>query len=267
MTAATPTDGAPSPESITQRHEASDGTVFWGDVSAERFEAACDEFPVLKFVIEEYFGSPEKPGRDSVFLAQYAEVGEDSAEYAGFMDDLTAAIRKYQLATPLIDGLMGATLSPAEVRTNLVSLKDQLLEQGAFSPVDIEDERKRDPLLVDSTDERLKSSFLRQREIPFGPWKGRTFPMYMYLLASLALVLIGLGITYIPYVGKVGFVFILVGGVGAFVFAIAMLSMRSDFNHPEVVEAREEARRESEEKKAARKQRGGFMSRINPFSN
>lgn len=267
MTTPSNPDETPAPPLSPARHEASDGTAYWGDVSETKFERAAERFPVLKFVIEEYFGSPERQTRDVEFLARYEVVGEDSAEFNGFLDDLTDAIKQYSLAASLVNGLMGVTLSPSDVRAQLTSLKDQVLHEGEFAPE--EEVEEKDPFLVKSAPGRLQASFLWRREIPIGPLKGKNYPVIYYLIAGIAIVLVGLLISYIPYVGGIGVILMVVGGVACFIVAVGTLSMRNEYMHPDEAEEREEKKREVEEKKAEKKNRtgGGLLSRMNPFRN
>lgn len=264
MTTPTPPDESPSSGAESLRHEASDGTIYWGDISAEKFERAAERFPVLKYVIEEYFGSPERQTRDIEFLERYEELGEDSAEFNGFLDDLNEAIKQYTLATTLVNGLMSANLSSSEVRTQLTSLKDQVLHEGEFGPED--EDHDDDPFLVNSAQERVQASFLWKREIPFGPLKGKAYPMVYYLIAGIAVVLLGLLISYIPYIGGFGVLLMAIGGIACFIVAIGTLSMRNEHMHPEEAEERERKRQELEAEKGSSGS-GGLLSRINPFKN
>lgn len=268
MTTPSTPDETPQPPTDPSRHETSDGTFYWGDISESKFERATDQFPVLKFVIEEYFGSPEHQTRDVEFLARYEAVGEDSAEFNGFLDDLTRAIKQYSLAATLVNGLMGATFSPSEVRTQLTSLKDQILNEGVFAP-DEEEEEEEDKWLVKSAPERLQASFLWKREIPIGPLKGKQYPMIYYLLAGVVVVLLGLLISYIPYVGGIGVILMLLGGIACFAIAVGTLAMRTEYMRPDEAEDRAEKKREIEEKKAEKQsnKRSGLFSRMNPFRN
>lgn len=248
------------------RHETSDGTVFWGDIPQEKFERATASFPILKYVIEEYFGSPERPTRDTEFLERYEAIGEESAEFSGFLDDLTAAIKKYSLAASLVNGLMGTTMTNGEVRTHLTMLKDQILQQGDFDP---QAEDANDPFLVNSAEDRIKASFLWKREIPIGPLKGKAYPVIYYFLAGVLVVLIGLGISYIPYIGTFGVLLMFIGGIICFIVAVGMLSMRNEQLHPEKAQEREAKIAELEKEKAERNKakKGGLLQRINPFKN
>lgn len=265
-TPSTPDETTP-PNAALSHHEAADGTVYWGDIPEEKFERAADRFPVLKFVIEEYFGSPQRQTRDVEFLNRYAAVGEDSAEFNGFLDDLTSAIKQYSLATTLVNGLMGLTLTSSEVRTQLTSLKDQVLDEGEFAPEEVDP--KEDPFLVKSAPERLQASFLWRRELPFGPLKGKSYPVIYYLIAGIVVVLVGLAISYIPYVGGLGVILMLLGGIATFVIAVGTLSMRSAYMHPEEEAERDAKRREIDEKKAekGKKTGDGLLARMNPFRN
>lgn len=247
------------------RQESSDGTVFWGDVSPMRFERAAERFPVLKYVIDEYFGSPEQENKDVQFLARYAEIGEDSAEFNGFLDDLTEAIKQYSMAASLINGLMGTTMTNGEVRNQLTMLKDQVLEQGEFDPQATDDQ---DPFLINSASDRIQASFMWRREIPIGPLKGKAYPVVYYFLAGVAIFLLGLGISYIPYVGGLGVILMLIGGIVCFVVAVGTLAMRNDYLHPEKERAREAKKAEMEDKKDDKNQsKPGLVSRMNPFKN
>lgn len=266
MTTPTPREETALPDH-PERHETTDGTVYWGDVPAARFEAAAEKFPVLKYVIEEYFGSPEREAKDSRFVARYAKIGEDSAEFNGFLEDLDGAIRQYVVAASLVNGLMGIEMSSGEVRTQLASLKDQVLQQGDFDPEPEEEgteETKDDRFLVQSAPERMQATFLRKREIPIGPLKGRPQPVIYYFFAGVALVLVGLLISFIPYVGGLGSILMLLGGTICFLLAVGILAMRKEYMHPEEAEEREEAKREAEERK---KDKPGFFARHNPFTN
>lgn len=265
MTTPSNPDETPTPSSVPERHETSDGTVYWGDIPEGKLDRASERFPVLKFVVEEYFGSPERQTLDVHFLARYEEVGEDTAEFDGFLDDLNDAIKQYNLATTLINGLMGVTLSPSEVRTQLTSLKDQVLHEGDFAPEDEAD----DPFLVNSAPERLQASFLWKRELPIGPLKGKQYPVIYYLIAAVLVVIIGLLISYIPYVGGLGVILMFLGGIATFIVAIGILSMRSEYMHPDEAEEREAKKREVEEEKAqkGKKKGNGLLSRMNPFRN
>lgn len=265
MTTPSTPDETPPPSVALSRHETNDGTVYWGDISEEKFERAAERFPVLKFVIEEYFGSPQRQTRDVQFLNRYAAVGEDSAEFNGFLDDLTSAIKQYSLATNLVNGLMGLTLTSSEVRTQLTSLKDQVLGEGEFAPEEVEPDN--DPFLVKSAPERIQASFFWRRELPFGPLKGKSYPVIYYLIAGIVVFLIGLGISYIPYVGGVGVILMLIGGIATFLIAVGTLSMRSEHMHPEEEVEREAKRQEIEEKKASKEKGEGLLSRMNPFRN
>lgn len=263
MTTPSNPEETPDPSAVPERHETSDGTVYWGDISEDKFQRAIEKFPVLAFVVEEYFGSPERQTRDVEFLSRYEAIGEETAEFDGFLNDLNEAIKQYNLATTLVTGLMGVTLSASEVRTQLTSLKDQILHEGDFAP---EDEKDDDPFLINSAPERLQASFLWKREIPIGPLKGKEYPVIYYLLAAIAVVLVGLLISYIPFVGGLGVILMFVGGIAAFVVAVGILSMRSEYMHPDEAEEREAKKREVQEKKA-RKKGNGLFSRLNPFRN
>lgn len=272
MSSPTPPSGLPS-EGLPERHETADGTVYWGDIPQERFEKAAERWPVLKYVVEEYFHSPERTSKDAKFLARYESVGEDSAEFNGFQDDLDDAIKQYSLAAALINGLMGISLSSSDVRTLLASLKDQVLQQGEYDPnPDADDDSKTDekdgddPFGVNSASERVAASFFWKREIPFGPLKGRQFPLVAYFGAAVGCILVGLLISFIPFVGGLGSILMLVGGIICFVLAVGILDLRKDAMEPERAKKREEAKKEIEEKK---KDRGGkgFFARKNPFSS
>lgn len=268
MSAASPDNGLPSSGPLPERHETTDGTTFWGDIPEERFQNAADQFPVLKYVIEAYFGSPERKRRDGEFLVQYDTLGEESAEFNGFMDDLDAAIKKYTLASALINGLMAADMAPTEMRTQLVALKDQISEQGDYAaPEPAED---KDPFLINSAQDRVNASFLWRREIPIGPLKGRPQPLAYYGLAGLALVVVGLLATEIPFglAQTVGKVVILLGAAICLLIAVGTLALRSSYMHPDQEAEREAVRAEESESKTARRGRGsGFLSRLNPFTH
>lgn len=254
-----------TPPAVPERHEASDGTVYWGNIPGDKFERSTEKFPVLKYVIEEYYGSPERPLRDVDFLTRYEAVGEESAEFDGFLEDLNSAIRQYSLAAVMVNGLMGVTLAATDVRAQLTSLRDQVQHQGDFAPED-EDE---DKFLIHSTPERLQASFFWKREIPIGPLKGKEYPVVYFLFAAIAVVLVGLAISYIPFIGGLGVILMALGGIATFLIVIGILSMRSEYMHPEEAEEREAKKREVEEKKAKKdgEGKGSFLTRINPFRN
>lgn len=254
------------------RHEADDGTVYWGDVDAGKFARASERFPVLKFVIEDYFGSPERQSRDTEFLVRYEEIGEESAEFNGFLEDLDTAIKQYSLATTLVNGLMGVNLASTEVRTQLTSLKDQVQHQGDFRDSDPEEDAQKDPWMLETTPDRLQASFFYKRAlIPVGSLKDKPLPMYYYILASILLILVGLGISYIPFIGGLGTIFMVIGAILCFLLAVATLSMRSDYINPERERQREEKRRELAEKKKEKERekenKRGVFSKLNPFGN
>lgn len=268
MSTSTPFNGTP-PAGLPERHETSDGTVYWGDIPQARFESAAERWPVLKYVIEEYFGSPERESTDASFLARYESLGEDSSEFNGFQDDLDAAIKQYTLASSLVNGLMGISLSGGEVRTQLVALKDQLLQQGEYDPnptpaegqTDDEDE---DPFKVNSAADRIRASFLWERELPFGLLGGKSYPIIYFFTAAVGCLLLGLLISFIPFIGGLGRILMVLGGIACFVLAVGILAIRSDYMHPDRDAEREKKKKEVEEKK---KERGSFFSRHNPFAN
>lgn len=265
MSPSTPTNGTPSlgPE----RHESSDGTTFWGDIPLERFDRAADRFPVLKYVIEEYFASPEQKSKDGLFVSHYQQLGEESSEFDGFIDDLEGAIRQYSLAAALVNGLMGIDLSSKEVRSLLASLKDQVLQQGEFDPSPSTEEGGSDPFKVSDAGDRVKASFLLERELPFGLAGGKRYPVVYYLAAAVGVVALGMVISFIPIIGDLGRILIFVGGIACFVFAVGILAIRSEYMNPDEAKEREEKKKEIEEKKKEKKNRGGVLRRLNPFAN
>ena len=272
MSTPSTSDANRDPGGPLDRHETEDGSVYWGDISASQFSRATERFPVLRFVIEEYFGSPEKDPRDTEFLARYEQTGEDSAEFSGFLDDLDAAIKQYSLAATLVNGLMGVTLPATEVRRQLTSLKDQVTHQGEFSDTPPEeDQTPDDPWMVSSTQDRLQASFLWERAIPIGPLKDKPFPMYYYIIASVLILLLGLAISYVPFIGNIGIFLMIVGIIGCFLLSVATLGLRNDQMHPEKERLRQEKEREIEERRKERQEKRennpGLFTRLNPFRN
>jgi len=267
MSPAHPGDESPPTNGSLYRHTTVDGTTYWGDVSEERFQAAAERFPVLRYTVEAYFGSPERKARDREFLARYDQEGEEATEFNGLIDDLTDAIRHYPTAAPLINGLMGADLPPTEIRTLLADLKDQMLHQGAYAEVEDTRTSKDDPLLVSSAPDRVQASFMWRREIPIGPLKGRPQPLLYYFLAGVALFIFGLLVTMIPVdlIQDLGKVIIVVGIIICFIFAVGIISIRNAYIRAQNQSDEPDAPDDIEPQEA--KPKRGVFSRLNPFGN
>lgn len=253
----------PSEDASSLRHETPDGTVYWGTVSTKKFEQAAATFPTLRYVLEAYFGSPERQSRDAEFAQRYQSIGETTSEFEGLAAELKQAIRQFSLSANLVNGMMGLDLPAAEVRELLVQLDDQLHLRGEYA-VDVPDEdedegrdaSEEDRFLIQSAPDRVQSTFMHRREIPIGPLKGHPLPLIAYFGAGIGLVVVGILITFIPIVGRFGMILIIAGAVIAFVVALAIIGMGRDYNNPE-----EDDEEEDDE------DRKGILQRINPFSN
>lgn len=256
-----PSDPALEPQ-LPERHVAPDGTLYWGDIDEERFTAAADAFPVLKYVLDTYYPSPEngvRPGKDAQFVAQYQEVGETTAEFDGLADDLTRAIRQYNLSTVLVNGLMAANFAPTECRALLSSLDDELHSRGEFAqdiPAEDADAGEDDQFRIASAPDRVRATFLHKRAIPIGPLKNHPLPLIAYIGVGVVLAALGVLITYIPVVGQIGVLFIIAGAIIAVVFAVGALGLSSDYN-----------RADEDDEEGDEQQHRGLLSRLNPFSN
>lgn len=252
MTAPTPA----TPEPHAHRYITPRGNEYWGDLDEpDLFDTAVETFPILAYVLQAYFGSPDTESRDHEFIAAYEDVGETSAEFEGFMDNLTDAIAQWRLSSVLVNGTLGTTLEPALVRRELSALKDQLLHQGQFAPPD----SSGDPLRINSAPTRLSAVWTHHRAIP---GTERTFPMWLYATVGAGLALVGYGVTYIPVIGGFGTLLIILGGLVLVLVALGILELTNRFNNPEQAAERDQA---AEGSPADRPKRRGLLSRINPF--
>lgn len=239
---------------VLARHEAADGTVFWGDIRADRFEKAADDFPVLKFVLETYFPSPENPSeRSAQFIAEYHALGEDSSVFAGLSDDLMRAVRQYTLSATLVNGMFGSDEPAAAIRAQLADLDDQLHKRGAYAPVE-EKVAPVDRFRVSNAQERMQSSWMHRIVIPVGPLN-RPIPLAAYLGGGLAILLLGILVSFIPVIGRVGLLLIFLGAIVMAIMAFGIISLSKDYDEPEEDEEEDED-----------EGRPGLLSRFNPFS-
>lgn len=271
-----PEENTDQPVHYTTKRETADGVVFWGDdIDAERFSAAMDRFPVLAYVLQTYFETPVTPSREAEFLDRYEQHGEETREFKGLSDELDDAVKRYNQATTLINGILGAINDPQDVRDFLADFDDQIHHRGDWDP---EAESKaraeaqdRDKYGINTAHDRVKATAFHPRAVPFGLLGGREFPLIYYVVFGVAVVLLGLGLTFIPIIGRIGILFILVGGVIVFAFGYTILSMLNDYKHPERERQREEFRKKRQEEKAEKTKTDGeskgFLTRINPFKS
>lgn len=219
---------------------------------------ALSRFPVLIGVLEEYFVGRD---RTSSLLKKYHRVGEESAEFEGLSEELRDAVRNPRVATPVVNQVLGSSVSHVEMRTMLSDLRDQLLQTGEFSPEALDDARNEAVRTEKSSkptpNEMLDYYARRKFAVPFVPWfKDHPFPLYYYLVVGVAVLLVGIGLGQIPWPSWMEWLPTMFSAVGIILTGfsvISMASLRGEIANPES-EATREGREEFHSKREAKRE-------------
>lgn len=255
MTANLPGDESP--------HENVDASPA-GDPSVEDAvlarEAVIDQyqgrFPVIINVFNDYFVSSD---RSLDFLEKYQKHGESRAEFEGLAGEIKDAIRNPKDSTPLVNAVLGSSLTSPESRSMLSELLDQMLEQGDFSPQALEEadeqvksERKRPDA------EAMVSYYARRKfSVPIKSLKRFEYPLWMWLAGSVAVLLFGVGLGYLPWPEFMRFLpitFLALGVIGVAFCIVAMLGLRDEILHPDKEENREREKADFRAKRDAKRE-------------
>lgn len=184
-------------------------------------------FPVLGFVLSSYF---TKDHRDVLFYEEYAEYGEDSIRFAGLKDDLAAAIKSPNKAAQdlhLALNLPEGTLTPAQVRQELMDVYDKITAAGKYSPAAQRRAQAEEVDRLRDDPERMFNAYARRNvTLPswLGPLGGRQFPLVGFAAVGAALmaVAIGLNSTNVAFLSVIASIF---GGIGILLFSFGVISM------------------------------------------
>lgn len=225
-------------------------------------EAVIDQYqsryPVIINVLNDYFVVSD---RSLEFLDKYQKQGESRAEFEGLAEEIKDAIRNPKDSTPLINAVLGSSLTSPESRSMLTELLDQMLEQGDYSPEALDEADGAAPGETKRPDAETMVSYYAQRKfaIPIKKLKQYEYPLWMWLAGSIGVLLFGLGLGYLPWPDFMRFLpttFLVIGVIGVAFCIIAMLGLRDEILHPNKEENRErekaEFRAKREEKRAGK---------------
>lgn len=259
MTANLPGDEAPheNADASPQGASAVEDDVLAREAVIEQHQ---DRFPVIINVLTDYFVTKD---RSLDFLTKYQKQGESRAEFEGLSAEIKDAIRNPRESTPLVNAVLGSSLTAQESRSMLSELLDQMLEQGDFSPeaiaeADEEEVRERpDP-------EAMFTYYARRKfAIPFGALKKYTYPLWMWLAGSGGILLVGLGLGYLPWPDFMRFIpitILVLGVIGVAFCLVAMLGLRDEVLHPDKEEKREKERDDYRKKRDEKRNNKGTLT-------
>lgn len=241
MTANLPGDEAPHENADASPQGAS---VVNEDVLAREaiIEQHQGRFPVIINVLTDYFVTKD---RSLDFLTKYQKQGEARAEFEGLSAEIKDAIRNPRESTPLVNAVLGSSLTAQESRSMLSELLDQMLEQGDFSPEAMADADEEETRERPDPDAMFSYYARRKFAIPFGALKKFQYPLWMWLAGSGGVLLVGLGLGYLPWPDFMRFIPITVlvlGVLGVAFCLVAMLGLRDEVLHPDKEKTREKER-------------------------
>lgn len=223
-------------------------------------EAVIEEhqgrFPVIINVLTDYFVTSDK---SLVFLEKYQKWGEARAEFEGLAEEIRDAIRNPRESTPLVNAILGSSLSQQESRSMLSELLDQMLEQGDFSPQAIEDaeEEEQEKRKRPDPDDMFTYYARRKFALPIKSLKKYSLPMWMWLAGSVGVLLFGVLLGYIPWPDFLNWfplTFIALGILGVAFCLVAMLGLRDEILHPDKEKERD---KEKEDFRSKREEKRG----------
>lgn len=223
--------------------------------------AGQDRFPVLINVLMDYFVSSDK---SLDFLERYQRFGENSAEFEGLAEEIRDAIRNPRASAPAVNAVLNSSLTQQEVRSMLSELLDQMLEQGEYSPDALEQADEEARAARPSPDAMLDYYAKRPVAIPIKGLKQYKLPLWAWGGISLVLILIGVGLLYIPwpeFLLSIPYAFVGIGVLGLGFTVVAMLGLREEIQNPAKEAARAALKEEAQAKREAKQEaRGGTLS-------
>lgn len=229
-------------------------------------QAILDEsqarFPVLINVLTDYFVTADK---SLLFLDRYQKQGERRAEFDGLAEEIRDAIRNPRVSTPVVNAVLGSGLTPQQARSMLSELLDQMLEQGDFSPeaMDAADAEERSRRQRPDADAMFAYYAKRRYAIPIGPLRKYNLPMWLWLAGSVAVLVFGVGLSYIPWPDFLTWfpvTFIGIGVVGVAFCLVAMWGLRDEVLNPDKEERRAKEKAEFQSKRDAKRTDKGSLS-------
>lgn len=254
MTANLP--GDESPQENTDSHPLETPSV---EDTVPAREAVIDQyqgrFPVIINVLTDYFVTSDK---SLLFLERYQAHGEARAEFEGLAEEIRDAIRNPKESTPLVNAVLGSSLTTSESRSMLSELLDQMLEQGDYSPQALEEADVRTGADRKRPEAEDLFAYYAQRKfaIPIKNLRKYEYPLWVWLAGSSGVLLFGVALGYIPWPDFMQFLpitFIAIGVLGVAFSLIAMLGLRDEMLHPDKEERREKEKAEYKEKREAKR--------------
>lgn len=233
-------------------------------------QAVMDEYqgryPVIINVFTDYFVTADK---SLDFLDRYQKQGERRAEFEGLSEEIRDAIRNPKESTPLVNAVLGSSLTQQQSRSMLSELLDQMLEQGDFSPEAVEEAAEEETLTGRKRpDAETMFSYYAKRKfaIPIKNLKQYEFPLWWWLAGSGGLLLFGVGLGYLPwpeFLRWFPITFVAVGIIGVAFCLVAMLGLRDEVLNPDKEARREKEKEEFYQKRAEKKgNKEGLADRI-----
>jgi hypothetical protein len=155
-------------------------------------------FPVLQRILVTYFPGPgHDEDHSGEFIRRYQKLGESTIEFRGLKAELESAINNHPMVAAIeVNFALGGELADDEVRGHLISLYDQLNEEGEFDP-----QRTKAPRPEGA--ELLRSYFLVP--VPLPQWLARrrwvpeAVPIGAVFVGGFLLLLLGtLGFRVVP---------------------------------------------------------------------
>lgn len=250
MTTNLPGDESPheSTDDSTQGTSPVEDGVLEREAIIEQYQ---ERFPVIINVFEDYFVTSDK---SIAFLEKYQKYGESRAEFEGLAEEIRGAVRNPRESTPLVNAVLGSALTAQESRSMLTELLDQMLEQGDFSPQALaeEDEATSEERKRPNAEAMLTYYARRKFAIPVKALKQYEYPLWMWLAGSSGVLLVGIGLGYIPWPDFLQFfplTILAIGVLGVAFCLVAMLGLRDEVLHPDKEERREKEKTDFKEKR------------------
>lgn len=203
------------------------GFFYGNPKDKETYIELVKEYPALDYLLRTYYGTPEstKPVAQQAVMVQEFQENKESQRFAGVLEDIERAIKNYRETIIFLNGLLGTSMTAEEGRDNLIDLSDQLQQKGAYDPKLIEQERKRDAFNIAGSGDRMKNSVSASRNFDFWIFKNKDIQLWQILLAGAVLILVGFGITFIPFLHSIGVIIIVAGCVLAGYAALSILML------------------------------------------